>query len=680
VSGSERGGSLQRRLVLLVVGTTGAGLLAAGAALLALDLTAFRRETVEHVSILAEVIGANGVASLALRDADSARETLASLGADPHVVAAELYTLEGAPFAAFVRDGVAHDYPFPPARAEGESLSWRRLAVFREIVLDGEPAATLYIEFDTRSLFARLEQHAALGGVVLVGACLLALLVTARLQREISRPILKLAETSRLLAEGDLAVTADASGSAEVAALGAALGEMAGELRRIVGRVREHAGVVGREIDAVRRSGAEMAQDARSQAGAVAEIASSVDRMSRSLQGLNAHAESLSDEARETATSVRELDSSLQEVAGLTDSLTETSEVAASTSTELAASIGAIDESLEVLNEATSATAASLAELRVAAERVLGLSGESRRVAERTRKAAQVGIASVQQAVTGIEGIREGYRAVERSVRDLSGKSEAVGEIAALIDQISDETALLSLNAEIIAAQAGEHGRAFSVVAQEVKELASRTADSAREITALIRGVQSETADAVAAVERGSALVESGASRTAEAGRALRAIGDGAEESTRMIHEIALAAESQAGELTRVEAAGGRVHETAVTIARAIRQQQGASGQISEAAIRVRELAAGVRRSAHEQRGASGSIAKGTGEVTARVEEMLRSLGELAAESRRISGTLRVFSESAEAGSARAGALEEVVEGLSGRSSLLEREVARFRT
>ena len=674
------GGGLQRRLALLVMGTTGAALLAAGVSLLAFDLSAFRKETVEHVSILAKVIGSNTISAIAFGDASSARETLSALGEDSHVIAAQLYTVDGTPFAAFVRDGDAQGHPFPEARTDGEELSWRQLALYRQILVDGEPAATLYLEFDTRSLVERLERQAAIGGAVLAGACVAALLVTRRLQREIARPILELAETSKRLAEGDLSASVAGAGAGEVAVLGGAFAEMATALRGLVGRVREHAHAVSREIGTVRRSGTEMAQDARSQAGAVSEIAASVERMSGALRGVNEHADSLSGEARETAASVRELDGSLHEVASHTDSLTETSEAAASSSTELASSIRAIDASLDGLGEATTATATSLAELRVAAERVLEVSSDSRKVAERTRKAAHVGVASVEQAITGMQGIREGYRAVQHSVRELSGKSKEVGEIAALIDQISAETSLLSLNAEIIAARAGEHGRAFSVVAQQVKELAARTAHSAHEITGLIRGVQAETAEAVGAVERGSALVEIGATRAAEAGRALRAIGEGAEESTRMIQEIAIAAESQAVELARVEAADRRVHETAAEIARAIRQQQAASTHISQAAMRVREGAEGVRRSAHEQRTASGAIAKATARVTERIEEMRHALGELAAESGRIAGTLRILSQSAESGSARAGALEEVVTGLSSRSTLLEGEVARFRT
>ncbi len=673
-------GSLQRRLALLVMGTAGGAFLAAGASLLALDVSAFRQETVEHVSTLAKVIGSNASSAIAFGDAASARETLAALGEDPHVIAAQLYTSDGTPFASFVRDPGPEPHRFPAAQADGQRLSWERLALYRQIRVDGEPAATLYLEFDTGSLLARLARQAAIGGAVLMAACGVALLVTRRLQREISRPILRLVESSRRLAAGELSVPVEGSGAAEVAVLGGAFAEMAGALRVLVGQVREHAAAVAQEIGTVRRSGAEMAQDARSQAGAVAEITGSVKRMSESLRGVNAHADSLAEEAHETAASVRELDSALQEVASHTDSLTETSETAASSSTELAASIRAIDESLDVLHQAANATGASLAALRISAERVLALSSESRRVAERAHKAAQVGTASVQQAVTGMQGIREGYRAVERSVRELSGKSKAVGEIAALIDQISAETGLLSLNAEIIAAQAGEHGRAFSVVAQQVKELASRTAQSAQEITALIRGVQAETAQAVSAVERGSTLVETGAAKTAEAGRALHAIGEGAEESTRMIHEIAVAAESQAQELERVETAGARVQETATAIAQAIRQQQAASAHISEAATRVRSLAEGVRHSAHEERGASGTIANATLRITQRIEEMRRALGELAEESGRIAETLQVLQRSAEAGSTRAGALEEVVSDLSTRSSLLEREVARFRT
>ena len=133
---------------------------------------------------------------------------------------------------------------------------------------------------------------------------------------------------------------------------------------------------------------------------------------------------------------------------------------------------------------------------------------------------ADQGSRIVQQTMDGMHAIREATATAESVIRGLGDRAGEIGAIVDVIDGVANETSLLALNAAIIAAQAGEHGRGFSVVAGEIRELATRVSTSTAEIAKVIRSVQDESTNAVGAIERGTA--ERGEGRRAlRAGRAL---------------------------------------------------------------------------------------------------------------------------------------------------------------
>ena len=115
-----------------------------------------------------------------------------------------------------------------------------------------------------------------------------------------------------------------------------------------------------------------------------------------------------------------------------------------------------------------------------------------------------------------MEEIREATEAAERVIRGLGARTSEIGGILDVIEDVADETNLLALNAAIIAAQAGEQGKAFSVVAEEIKELADRVLASTKEIASLIGAVQLESENAIGAIEAGSGSVRDGVELAAE--------------------------------------------------------------------------------------------------------------------------------------------------------------------
>jgi twitching motility protein PilJ len=185
---------------------------------------------------------------------------------------------------------------------------------------------------------------------------------------------------------------------------------------------------------------------------------------------------------------------------------------------------------------------------------VSGRAAESAQVARQSLGAAEQGRQAVQNSIAGMHGIREQIQETAKRIKRLGESSQEIGEIVALISDITEQTNVLALNAAIQAASAGEAGRGFTVVAEEVQRLAERSAEATRQIAALIRTIQVDTQDAVAAMERSTQGVVSGTRLSDEAGNALAEIGRVSRQLAELIQDFSRTTSRQAA------SAGGVAH------------------------------------------------------------------------------------------------------------------------
>jgi len=234
---------------------------------------------------------------------------------------------------------------------------------------------------------------------------------------------------------------------------------------------------------------------------------------------------------------------------------------------ELRTLVGRINVAVEQVTSATESAQQTSTQLLAAAERqsqeirttgsqVLGMARainqvsasatESAEVARASLAAAEKGQQAVHNAISGMNGIREHIQDTAKRIKRLGESSQEIGEIVELISDITEQTNVLALNAAIQAASAGEAGRGFTVVAEEVQRLAERSGEATKQIGAIVRTIQTDTQDAVSAMEKSTQGVVEGTRLSDAAGQALAEIGEVSRRLATLIENISRTTQSQA--------------------------------------------------------------------------------------------------------------------------------------
>jgi len=300
-------------------------------------------------------------------------------------------------------------------------------------------------------------------------------------------------------------------------------------------------------------------------------------------------------------------------------SIASTAEHLAAASEEISQGAGQSAESARLQADQTRQVATAMTEMSTTVDQVSENSQTASNSSQRAAQAAHQGGQVVREALDTMHRIADSSRTVSARITKLGSSSEKIGEIVAVIDEIADQTNLLALNAAIEAARAGEQGRGFAVVADEVRKLAERTSRATKEIAAMIESIQVEAKSAVEAIESGTRDVEIGVEKTTASGTALQEIISMSEQVGDMITQIATAATEQASATIEINSSIGQISNLTDSASLAAEQTAKSCSLLSEMALELQNLVNQFRLDAAS--GAGRSLLPTQGEVHGRPKD-----------------------------------------------------------
>jgi len=286
----------------------------------------------------------------------------------------------------------------------------------------------------------------------------------------------------------------------------------------------------------------------------------------------------------------RAINRTLESMHDMVTSIRDTSAQVASAATQLYATSDQIATGAEEVAAQASTVATASQEMTSTSSEIAKnclLAVES---SKQAGDSAESGAAVVQETVAEMGRIAERVKESAQTVESLGARSDQIGEIVGTIEDIADQTNLLALNAAIEAARAGEQGRGFAVVADEVRALAERTTKATKEIGAMIRAIQVETKSAVASMEEGVREVEKGTVDAAKSGQALQEILEQANSVTMQINQIATAAEEQTATTNEITSNIQQITEVVHDTANGSQESATAANQLSRHAEELQEM------------------------------------------------------------------------------------------
>jgi methyl-accepting chemotaxis protein len=356
--------------------------------------------------------------------------------------------------------------------------------------------------------------------------------------------------------------------------------------------------------------------------------AESMEQINAQVSGIAQSSSALNESIEESSSSILELGASGEELNDTASLLSSKVDEVSSSIEQMVRSVKQVSENTEALANAAEETSASMEEMASSLREVDTSAAEAVRLSQRVVERAESGRMKVRETIVGMEAIREATETAESVIRSLQARAVEIGAIVDVIDDVADETNLLALNAAIIAAQSGDHGRAFSVVAEEIKDLAERVLASTKEIGGLIRSVQEEAGKATSAIERGSKSVASGVDLSAEAGMALEEITAASQDSGTRISGIVSSLREQAKAAGHVVELMERVRSGVDVIREASAEQNRGNVVVFQGAVTMREVALQVRGTTEEQSHGSVRIRESVEGVREAVERINSALQE----------------------------------------------------
>ncbi|GAB4482063.1 MAG: hypothetical protein Kow0088_24740 [Anaerolineales bacterium] len=511
------------------------------------------------------------------------------------------------------------------------------------IPLDSVPW-TIIIEQNTTESFASLTRLRNFSLSMMIVATVVISILAYWIASSLSNPIRKMSQFAAAFALGDVSQTLVVRGKDEI-------GELADVFRTVADYQRNVAHVAERlaakdltvtiepksEKDVLGQSLVKMLNILRETLGAIAnqantllsasdQLAASADQSGRATNQITATIQQVARGASQEAESINQTASSVEQMTRAINGVARGAQDQAQ----------AVSKASQVVHEITSA-------IQQVAANAQKVSQDSTVAA----KAAQDGRQTVEQTIHGMENIKNKVAFSAEKVQNMGERSNQIGAIVETIEDIASQTNLLALNAAIEAARAGEHGKGFAVVADEVRKLAERAAQATKEIGALIKDIRVTVAEAVNAMQDSSAEVEQEAARAGNAGFALQEIQKSVQSVVEQANQAAQAAQ-------KMEIAANELVDAMDAVSAVVEENTAATEEMAASSTQVTQAIETIASVSEENSAAIEEVSASSEEMSAQVEEVnaaAQSLAEMARVLQQIVAEFRLNGDGASAAS-----------------------------
>jgi len=471
------------------------------------------------------------------------------------------------------------------------------------------------------------EQATTMMIIIIAVAVLLAIGFGVVISRSITVPLNLVVKISRALAVGDLVRDMSEKEKDKVRLRKDEIGDVGKAFDEVIVYLQETGDaantISGNDLTANIQPRSEKDELSNAFVKMIASLRRSLGEISNNAESLSAASTQLASAANQAGQATTQISATIQQVAKGTADQAQAITKTASAIEQMSQAIQGVAKGAQEQSNSISKASEVTGALTMAIDQVAGNADAVVRDSTSAAQAARNGSKTVEETLSGMQSIKNKVGVSADKVQEMGKRSEQIGVIVETIEDIASQTNLLALNAAIEAARAGEHGKGFAVVADEVRKLAERSSSATKEIGGLISGIQKTVAEAVKAMDEGSKEVELGVSSANKAGTALMEILSAAEAVNQ---QAVLAGEAS----KRMNASANELVSAVDSVSAVVEENTAATEEMSANSTEVTEAIENIASVSEENSAAIEQVSASTEEMSAQVEEVTASAQSLA--------------------------------------------------